>query len=71
MACALFQYYKKAVEVLKKLGLVGGNTNPCFYVQKSEMGVLYVALYMDDNLMVGDVEAIDEALAVVKETGWC
>ena len=59
------QYYKKAIEMLKKAGFVGGNANPCFHVKKSAKGVVYVALYVDDNFMVGNLEAIDEAIVAI------
>ena len=35
----------------------------------SRKGIVYVALYVDNNLMVGDVEAIDEGIAALKENG--
>ena len=60
---------KKAVEILKKFGLAAGKIDPCLYVKKSEKSVVYVALYVDDNLMVGDVEAIDKVLTAIKENG--
>ena len=61
--------YKKAVEILKSLGFFGGNVNPCFYVKKSAKGVLIAALYIDDNLIIASIEAIDDAIAAIKETG--
>ena len=64
---ATWQYYKKALEIFKKLGFIGGNVDPCLHVKKSEKGVACVALYIVDNLMVGDIEAIDEAIADIKK----
>ena len=64
------QYCKKAVNILKKLGCFGGNDDPCLYVKKSEKGIVYVALYIDDNLMIGDIEAINEAITALKEMAW-
>ena len=63
------QYYKKAVKNLKNLEFVGGNVYPCLYVNKSAKGIVYVALYIDDNLMVGDVKAIDDMTAALKKNG--
>ena len=60
------QYYKKAVKILKKLRLVTGNVDPCHYVMKSQNGIVYVALYVDDDLLIGDEEAIDDAIAALK-----
>ena len=51
---AACQYYKKAVEILKSSGFVGGNIDPCLYVKKSMKGIVYIALYVDNNLMIGD-----------------
>ena len=48
------QCYKKAVEILKKLGFVGGNVDPCCYSKKKAKGKVYVALYVDYNLMIGN-----------------
>ena len=55
--------------ILKKLGFVRGNVDICLYVKKGEKVLTYVALYLDDNLMVENVETIDEAIATLKENG--
>ena len=49
------QYNKKAVQILKKSGFIGGNVNPCLYVKKNEKGGLYIALYIYDNILMGDI----------------
>ena len=33
------------------------------------MGVVYVALYVDDNLMIGDIAAINDAIEVLENKG--
>ena len=63
----LFQTSEKAVKILKKLGFVGGNVDPSLYVKMSEKGMVYVALYVDDDLMLGDIEAINEAITSLKK----
>ena len=60
------QYYKKAIEILKNLGFVGGNFDPCLYVKKSAKSVEYVALYVDINLMAGDMAATGDAITALK-----
>ena len=35
----------------------------------NEKSIVYVSLCVDDNLMVGDVETIDEAISALKENG--
>ena len=32
-------------------------------------GIVYVALYVDDNLMIGNIAAIDDAIKVFKNKG--
>ena len=66
---AAWQYYKKAVEILKKLISVEANVDTCLYVKKSEKSIMFVALYIDNNLMVGDIEAIDEPILALEENG--
>ena len=61
-------YCKKADKILKNLGFVGGNVDPCLYVNKSAKGIVYVALYVDDKLMVGNIEAIYNVIAALKES---
>ena len=56
------QYYKKAVKILKNSGFVGSNVNPCLYIKKSVKGIVYVALYVDDNLMLGNMNNASAAL---------
>ena len=56
------QYNKKAVEILKKVGFTGGNAHPCLNMKKSMKGIEHVALYVDDNLMKGSPETINEAV---------
>ena len=53
------------VKILKNLGFVGGNVDPCLYCKKSAKGLLYVTLYVDDDLMIGNVKAIDNAIATL------
>ena len=42
-------------------GLIGGNVDPCLYMKKCSNGVVYIALYIDYNLVAGNNDATDEA----------
>ena len=53
------QYYKRAAKILKKAAFREGNADTCLYMRKGANGILYIALYVDENLMVGNPEAID------------
>jgi len=63
------QYHKKIKEYLKKLGFTGGDVDPCLFMKKYEKGLVYIALYVDDNLMVGHPEAIDDTIALLRAEG--
>ena len=43
------QYYKKAVEIVKRSGFFVGNVDLCIYVKKIEKNIVYAALYVDVN----------------------
>ena len=56
------KYYKKAVGILKKLGSKGGEVDPYFFVHNGCKGTMFIAVYVDNNLMIGDKVAINEAI---------
>ena len=65
------QYHKKAVAILKKIGFEGGEVDPCLYVRDStKFGRVYIALYVDDNLIVGKEEAINEVIQELRDKGF-
>ena len=61
--------YKKAIEILKNLGFVRGSINPCLYMMKSAKGKVYIALYVDNNLMIGNMATLDNAIDALKNKG--
>ena len=56
------QYYENAVRILKKWIFTGSEVDPFLFVVKSSNGITLIALYVDNNLMIGDKAAIDEAI---------
>ncbi|KAL7530325.1 hypothetical protein ACHAWF_005014 [Thalassiosira exigua] len=64
------QYHKKFVHILtKKLGFKAGEVDPCLLIRRDEKGLVYVAIYVDDNLIVGHPEAIDDVIQGLKDNG--
>ena len=55
-------YHKKAVEILRKIGFVGGEVDPYLFMKRSEKVIVYIAVYVDDNLLVGHPEAIEQVI---------
>ena len=56
------QYYKKVVKILKEIGFTGGDV-----CKHSDKGICFIALYVDDNLLVGHPAAIDDAIRQMRE----
>ena len=63
------QYHKKAVEILKNIGFSGGTIDPCLFLRENKSGLVLITLYVDDNLMIGHSEAIEETITQLKENG--
>jgi histone deacetylase 1/2 len=63
------QYYKKAHGILRKIGFTGGDVDPCLFVKYSSLGIVFIALYVDDNLLVGHPKAIEDAIQQMKKHG--
>ena len=55
--------------ILKSSGFGGGCIDPCLNVKKSTKGIVFVALYVDDNLMIDDKATIDDAILPFKNKG--
>ena len=51
------------------MGFIGGTVDPCLYVKKSAKGIVFVALYIDDNLMIGDMATTDYVIEPLKRKG--
>ena len=63
------QFHKKMVELLRKIGFTGGDSDPCLFVRKNKFGICYIAIYVDDNLMVGHEAAINETIRQIEQEG--
>jgi hypothetical protein len=64
------QYFKTFTSVLIELGFEGGQVDPCLMMKKNDKGIVYIAIYVDDCLMVGDKAAIEDAIAGLKSSGF-
>jgi hypothetical protein len=54
---------------LRKIGVTGGDVDPCLFVKNSSLGIVFIALYVDDNLLVGHPKAIKDAIKQMKKHG--
>ena len=52
------QFWKKPVNGLKNMELNGGYPDPFLMGRKNDLGMIFIALYVDDCLCIGDKCAI-------------
>jgi hypothetical protein len=64
------QYYKTFIGALRSVGFVGGYADPCLMMRKDHNGVVYVGIWVDDSLIVGDTAAIQATVRDLQETGF-
>jgi hypothetical protein len=64
------QFYKKLVKVLMILGFNGGYTNPCLMTRQNKLGVVFIALYVDDCLCIGNDAAIKDLVKGMETQGF-
>ena len=64
------QYYIKISKALQKLGFKGGYADPCLMMKKNEKGICYIAIWVDDLLLVGDEELIDDVIEGLEKQGF-
>ena len=64
------QYYIKFKQKLNKIGFIGGYPDPCLMMRKTENGTIFIAVWVDDSLLVGDNKAIDKAIQDLKDEGF-
>ena len=64
------QYYKKFIATLRELGFVGGYPDPCLMTRHGKEGVVFIAIWVDDSLLVGDQKAIDKTIEDLRMKGF-
>ncbi len=64
-------YHKQDVKELHKIGFNGREVGSCFFRKRYEKGVVFVAIYVDDNLIVGHPKAIEDTIEQVEKESIC
>ena len=54
------QWWKKFVKILREIGFEGGYADPCLFTRKDDKGIIFIALYVDDCLCIGNEAAIKD-----------
>ena len=55
-------FNKKLTGILKDLGFTQSLADPCLFIRRNEHGRVYITLWVDDCYIMGDVDAIDDAV---------
>jgi Reverse transcriptase (RNA-dependent DNA polymerase) len=63
-------YFLKFMKVLRKIGFVGGYADPCLMVRRNDNGVVYIAIWVDDSLLIGHNAAIEQTIKDLQENGF-
>ena len=64
------QYYLKFTRKLRSLGFVGGYPDPCLMTRKNENGICFIAIWVDDSLLVGHEKAIQQTIDDLQREGF-
>ena len=60
------QFWKKIVDKMQEGGFKLSETDPCMLYKEDEKGVCIIIIYIDDILIIGKEEAIDDAIRVLQ-----
>ena len=63
------QYHKKVTAILRNIGFSGGDVDPCLFCKKTDKGICLIAMYVDDNLLVGHPAAIQDTIEQLRKNG--
>lgn len=64
------QHYLKFVAKLRSMGFKGGYPDPCLTTRKNENGICFIAIWIDDSLLVGHPKAIQQTIEDLKREGF-
>ena len=64
------QFYKKWIAILQSIGFKQSLADPCLLIRKSELGLVLIGAYVDDNYTVGHEAAIKETIELIKKSGF-
>ena len=60
------QFWKKLVDKMQEQGFKLSEADPCMLYKEDERGVCIIIIYIDDMLIIGKEEAIDDAIRVLQ-----
>ena len=66
LAQAARQFWKKSVDKMQGGGFQLSEADPCMLYKEDEKGVCIIIIYIDDMLIIGKEEAIDDVIRVLQ-----
>jgi Reverse transcriptase (RNA-dependent DNA polymerase) len=63
------QFYLMYVKILKQIGFVQSNADPCLLIKKSNLGIVMMIIHVDDCFTIGNRKAIDHVIEEIKKKG--
>ena len=63
------QYNKKFSSILRKMGFSQCRSDPCLFYRKNDNGIVIVLTYVDDNLCIGNGNALKQMLEEIPRHG--
>jgi Reverse transcriptase (RNA-dependent DNA polymerase) len=60
------EFYNKLVSALKDCGFQGSLVDPCLWIKHLHQGIVIIAIYVDDYLIIGDDSNINEIIQELK-----
>ena len=62
------QFFKKIQDSLIQAGFKSSKADPCLIYKEDQKGVCIMSIYIDDMLIVGKREAVNEAIQVLQQS---
>ena len=60
------EFNRKLVSALKECGFNGNSVDPCLWTKYSNHGIVLLGIYVDDCLVIGSNEGIDDVINGLK-----
>jgi Reverse transcriptase (RNA-dependent DNA polymerase) len=60
------EFYNKLVSALKDCGFQGSLVDPCLWIKHFNQGIVIIAIYVNDCLIIGDDSKINEVIEELK-----
>jgi hypothetical protein len=64
------EFYKKLMSILKLIGFKGNKSDPCLLSKWTQCGVIIIIIYVDDCLVIGKLNRVDELIVELKTSAF-